>query len=49
MVACDKYNGRDLPKNFTDNDYLNLRHLTHYIMLTAYSGTVGKVLGQYFF
>mgnify|MGYP002368060681 FL=1 len=37
VVAADRYLGRPLPTEFTNADYLTLRHLTQYLMLTAYS------------
>ncbi len=48
-VACDRYLGRALPPTFTEDDYMNLRHLTHVIMLTAYSGNVSRALSTPFF
>jgi hypothetical protein len=36
VLAADKYLGRPFPAEFTNVDYLNLRHLTHYLALTAY-------------
>lgn len=49
VIACDRYLGRKLPDNFTQEDYNNLRHLAHYIMLTAYADTVSKALSTPFF
>ena len=37
VVAADRYLGRPLPTEFTNADYLTLRHLTQYLMLTGYS------------
>ena len=32
-LEVDKYLGRPMPSNFTDSDYLNLRHLSHWYHL----------------
>lgn len=49
VVAADRYLGRPLPPTFTEADYLNLRHMVHYIMMTAYSETTSRALSTPFF
>lgn len=44
VLAADRYLGRPLPSEFTQADFMNLRHMVHYLMLTAYSEVTSKAL-----
>lgn len=35
-LVCDKFLGRPFPDSFSDNDYLNMRHLHYYTNMIRY-------------
>lgn len=41
-LEVDKYLGRPMPQNFTNTDYLNLRHLSHWYHLFGLNFDLAK-------
>jgi hypothetical protein len=43
-LTVDKYLGRNMPDNFTDNDYLNMRHLHYWLNYFKISFNLSKAI-----
>jgi hypothetical protein len=43
-LTVDKYLGRPMPKNFTDGDYLNMRHLHYWLNYFKISNDLSKAI-----
>ena len=43
-LTVDRYLGRPMPDNFTEDDYLNMRHLHYRYSFITMSDDLGKAL-----
>jgi hypothetical protein len=48
-LVVDRYMGRPLPPNFSEDDYKNLEHLHNWFFTLKYSGDVAKLVNTYKF
>lgn len=45
-LTVDKYLGRPMPKNFTEDDYLNMRHLHYWLNYFKISFNLSKAINS---